>query len=92
MATTNYAEKLIEDINNSKKKSIRLNEPVIMYAEIRTDTEYTIDFGVYKIAVERFSVRKNIFGEYKILIANGKHQITSFAEDAYNEIHRQMKK
>lgn len=92
MATTNYAERLIEDINNSKKKSIRLNEPVIMYAEIRTDTDHTIDFGVYKIAVERFSVKKNIFGDYKILIANGEHQITSFAKDSYDAIHRQMKK
>lgn len=92
MATTNYAERLIEDINNSKKKSIRLNEPVIMYAEIRTDTDKTIDFGIYQIAVESFSVKKNIFGDYKILIANGEHQITSFAKDAYDAIHRQMKK
>ena len=92
MATTNYAEKLIEDINNSKKKSIRLNEPVIMYAEIRTDTDHTIDFGIYKIAVERFSVKKNIFGEYKILMANGQHQITHFTKETYDEIHRQMKK
>lgn len=92
MATTNYAEKLIEDINNSKKKSIRLNEPVIMYAEIRTDTDKTIDFGVYKIAVDRFSVKKNIFGDDKILIANGQHQITSFSKDSYDAIHRQMKK
>lgn len=92
MATTNYAERLIEDINNSKKKSIRLKEPVIMYADIRTDTDYSIDFGVYKIAVERFSVKKNIFGEDKILIANGEHQITSFAKDSYDAIHKHLKK
>ena len=92
MATTNYAERLIEDINNSKKKSVRLNEPVIMYAEIRTDTDYSIDFGVYKIAVERFSVKKNIFGDYNILIANGQHQITSFSKDSYDEIQKHLKK
>lgn len=92
MSTTNYAERLIEDINNSKRKSIRLNEPVIMYAEIRTDTDKTIDFGIYKIAVNSFSVKKNIFGEDKILIANGEHQITSFAKDSYDEIQKHIKK
>lgn len=92
MATTNYAERLIEDINNTKMKSIRLNEPVIMYAEIRTDTDKTIDFGIYQIAVERFSVKKNIFGDYKILIANGEYQITSFAKDSYDEIQKHIKK
>ena len=92
MATTNYAERLIEDINNSKKKSVRLNEPVIMYAEIRTDTDKTIDFGVYKIAINSFSVKKNIFGENKILIANGEHQITSFAKDSYDKIKKHLKK
>jgi hypothetical protein len=92
MATTNYAERLIEDINNSKKKIIKLNEPVIMYAEIRTETDNTIDFGVYQIAVDRFSVKNNIFGENKILIANGEYQITSFSKDSYDEIHKHLKK
>ena len=92
MTTTNYAERLIEDINNSNKKSIRLKEPVIMYAEIRTDTDYSIDFGVYKIAVNSFSVKKNIFGEDKILIANGQHHITSFSKDSYDKIQKHLKK
>ena len=89
---TSYADRLVEDIINANRKSIRLNMPVLMWAEVRTDTDKTIDFGVYKIAVDRFTVKKNIFGEEKILIANGQHQITSFSKEAYDEIHRQMKK
>jgi hypothetical protein len=92
MVTTSYADKLVEDIISANRKSIKLNMPVLMWAEIRTDTEYSIDFGVYRIAVNKFSVKKNIFGEEKILIANGQHQITHFTKEAYDEIHRQMKK
>lgn len=91
MATTNYAEMLIEDINKSKKKSISFNDPVVMYVEVRTDTDYSIDFAMEKIAVDRFSVKKNIFGDYKILVANGKHNITFLSEESYNEIKRQIK-
>ena len=92
MATTNYVERLIEDINKSKKESIRLNEPIIIDAEIRTDTDYTIDLEMCKIAVDRFSVEKNISNEHKILIANGQHQITYFSKDTYDEIQKQLKK
>ena len=92
MATTNYAERLIEDINKSKKESIRLNEPIIIDAEIRTDTDYTIDLEMCKIAVDRFSVEKNISNEHKILIANEQHQITYLSKDTYDEIHKQLKK
>lgn len=95
MVATNYAEMLVEDINNLKKKyirrNIRLNNPVDMNVEIRIDTEYFIDFVMEKIAVERFSVKKNIFGDYKILVANGKHNITFLSEESYNEIKRQIK-
>ena len=49
MTTTNYAERLIEDINKSKKESIRLNEPIIIDVEIRTDTDHTIDLEMCKI-------------------------------------------
>ena len=91
MATTNYAEMLIEDINKSKKKSISFNDPVVMYVEVRIDTDYSIDFAMEKIAVDRFSVKKNIFGDYKILVANGKHNITFLSEESYNEIKRQIK-
>lgn len=95
MATTNYAERLVEDINNLKKeyirKNIRLNNPVDMNVEIRIDTEYFIDFVTEKISADRFSVRKNIFGDYKILVANGKYNITSLSEETYNEIKRQIK-
>ena len=92
MTTTNYAERLIEDINKSKKESIRLNEPIIIDAEIRTDTEHTIDLEMCKIAVDRFSVEKNISNEHKILIANEQHQITYLSKDTYDEIHKQLKK
>ena len=92
MATTNYVERLIEDINKSKKESIRLNEPIIIDAEIRTDTDHTIDLEMCKIAVDRFSVEKNISNEHKILIANGQHQITYFSKDTYDEIQKQLKK
>ena len=92
MATTNYAERLIEDINKSKNKSIKLNEPIIIDAEIRTDTDHTIDLEMCKIAVDRFSVEKNISNEHKILIANGQHQITYFSKDTYDEIQKQLKK
>ena len=92
MATTNYAERLIEDINKSKKESIRLNEPIIIDAEIRTDTDHTIDLEMCKIAVDRFSVEKNISNEHKILIANEQHQITYFSKDTYDEIQKQLKK
>ena len=92
MTTTNYAERLIEDINKSKKESIRLNEPIIIDAEIRTDTDYTIDLEMCKIAVDRFSVEKNISNEHKILIANEQHQITYLSKDTYDEIHKQLKK
>ena len=92
MATTNYAERLIEDINKSKKESIRLNEPIIIDVEIRTDTDHTIDLEMCKIAVDRFSVEKNISNEHKILIANEQHQITYLSKDTYDEIHKQLKK
>ena len=92
MATTNYAERLIEDINKSKKESIRLNEHIIIDAEVRTDTDHTIDLEMCKIAVDRFSVEKNISNEHKILIANGQHQITYFSKDTYDEIQKQLKK
>lgn len=92
MTTTNYAERLIEDINKSKKESIRLNEPIIIDAEIRTDTDHTIDLEMCKIAVDRFSVEKNISNERNILIANGQHQITYFSKDTYDEIQKQLKK
>lgn len=62
-----------------------------MYVEIRIDTGYTIDFEMSKIAIDRFSVKKNIFGDYKILVANGKHNITFLSEESYNEIKRQIK-
>ena len=92
MATTNYVERLIEDINKSKKESIRLNEPIIIDVEIRTDTDHTIDLEMCKIAVDRFSVEKNISNEHKILIANEQHQITYLSKDTYDEIHKQLKK
>ena len=92
METTNHVERLIEDINKSKKVSIRLNEPIIIDAEIRTDTDHTIDLEMCKIAVDRFSVEKNISNEHKILIANGQHQITYFSKDTYDEIQKQLKK
>ena len=92
MTTTNYAERLIEDINKSKKESIKLNEPIIIDAEIRTDTDHTIDLEMCKIAVDRFSVEKNISNEHKILIANEQHQITYFSKDTYDEIQKQLKK
>ena len=92
MTTTNYAERLIEDINKSKKESIRLNEPIIIDVEIRTDTDHTIDLEMCKIAVDRFSVEKNISNEHKILIANEQHQITYLSKDTYDEIHKQLKK
>lgn len=92
MATTNYVERLIEDIiKKSDNKSIRFNEPVHMDVEIRTDSDYYIDFEMSKIAIDRFSVKKNIFGDYKILVANGKHNITFLSEESYNEIKRQIK-
>ena len=92
MTTTNYVERLIEDINKSKKESIRLNEPIIIDVEIRTDTDHTIDLEMCKIAVDRFSVEKSISNEHKILIANGQHQITYFSKDTYDEIQKQLKK
>ena len=92
MTTTNYAERLIEDINKSKKESIRLKEPIIIEVEIRTDNDHTIDLEMCKIAVDRFSVEKNISNEHKILIANGQHQITYFSKDTYDEIQKQLKK
>lgn len=95
MATTNYAKMLVEDINNLKKKYIRrnikLNNPVYINVEIRIDTDYTIDFVMEKIAVDRFSVKKNFFGDYEILVANGKHNIVFLSEESYNEIKRQIK-
>ena len=92
MTTTNYAERLIDDINKSNKESIRLNVPIIIDAEVRTDTDYAIDLEMCKIAVDRFSVEKNISNEHKILIANGQHQITYFSKDTYDEIQKQLKK
>jgi hypothetical protein len=90
MATkTNYAQKLVEDIIGLNKKSIQLKRPVKIVAEIRFDTDGCIDFYTEEIVVERFSVKKNIFGEYRILKAEG-HKITSFSEEDYNEIKRQM--
>lgn len=83
MGTSNYAKQLVEDINNSKKKSIKFSEPIVICAEIRTDTEYSIDFNVCMIEVNKFSVKKNIFGEPTILMADGKHNITSISKDTY---------
>ena len=83
MATTNYAKQLVEDINNSNKRSIKFSEPMVICAEIRTDTEYSIDFNVCMIEVNKFSVKKNIFGEPTILMADGKHKITSISKETY---------
>ena len=85
---TNYAKQLIADIINANKKSIRFSEPMVMCAEIRTDTDYSIDFGIYTIEVKSFSVKKNIFGEYSILMADGKRNITSISKDTYDAIKR----
>ena len=52
----------------------------------------SIDLEMCKIAIDRFSVEKNIFDERKILIANGQHQITYFSKDTYDEIQEQLKK
>lgn len=90
--TSNCADRLVEDIKNSKKKSIKLDEPVVIYAEVRTDTDSTIDLDMCKIAVESLSVEKNIFDEDKILIANEEHQITYISREAYDEIQKHLKK
>lgn len=90
--TSNYADRLVEDIKNSKKKSIKLDEPVVIYAEVRTDTDSTIDLDMCEIAVESLSVEKNIFDEDKILIANGEHQITYISRETYDEIQKHLKK
>ena len=89
---SNYVDRLVEDIKNSKKKSIKLDEPVTIYAEIRTDTDHTIDLDMCEIAVERLSVGKNIFDEDKILIANEEHQITYISRETYDEIQKHLKK
>lgn len=85
---TNYAKQLIADIINANKKSIRFSEPMVMCAEVRTDTDYSIDFNTYIIAVKRFSVKKNIFGEHTILMADGGLNITSISKDTYDAIKR----
>ena len=83
MATSNYAKQLVEDINNSKKKSIKFSEPMVICAEIRTDRRNTIDFNVCMIEVSKLSVKKNIFGVPAILMADGKHNITSISKETY---------
>ena len=83
MKTTNYAKQLVEDINNSKKRSIKFSKPMVMCAEIRTDRRNAIDFNVCVIEVNKFSVKKNIFGEPTILMADGKHNITSISKETY---------
>lgn len=92
MNTIDYTQKLIEDITNSKKRSIRFNTPINMNVEIRVDTEYGIDFTMCDIAIQRFSLKKNYFGEYKILVANGRYNITHtrITKESYDEIQKRI--
>ena len=86
---TNYAQQLIADIINANKKSIRFSTPLnIQNVEVREDTEYGIGFYNADIAVKTLSLRKNIFGEYKILVANGQHKISSITKESYDAIKR----